>query len=505
MWLFHPLTEEQIVTGDKAQLHISPEGIALSRNGRIKGDVGASVADYDVISDIGITGGRQVNLRVTFADDRRYWLLRGVSRPHGEWAQYTMQSYRDLLAWAAREEATQPLELDEIAARVRKYEDDLPLLGNLLIAQAIAHGASDMDLEPAGASCAVRYRIDGIVFPVAKIPAATSERLLRMIKNQAQLQAHRSDITQEGRIRLEIEPGPVDLRVTIMPGVAGEKLNVRLLNPATGLVSLGQLGMSQQQTGELKSLLARPTGAIVFCGPGGAGKTTSIYAALSYLAAQQSARAIATIEDPVEFDIEGISQTQVGAQLSFAEALPVLLRQDPGVVMVGEVRDPETALIAMRAGMTGQLLLTTIHAAGPELVIPRLLDLDLDPYMVSSALGAIVSQRLLRKLCPQCAAPCEATAESLAALGVTEEQLDGVELKCATGCPACNGTGYLGRTGIFDLTIIDEGIHRLIMARDLAAIRGRVASDALRMEAVARVKAGVTDIAEVIRVLGAKQ
>jgi type II secretory ATPase GspE/PulE/Tfp pilus assembly ATPase PilB-like protein len=504
MWLFHPLTEEQIVTGSRAELHIAPEGIALSRNGQIGGGFEASVADYDVISDISISGGRRVNLRITFADDRRYWLLRGVSRPHGEWAQYTMQSYRDLLAWGSGEEATRALGFEEIAARVRKYEDDLPLLGNLLIAQAIAHAASDMDLEPAGDSCTLRYRIDGIVFPVAKIPGATAERLLRMVKNQAQLQAHRSDITQEGRIRLDSGPGPVDLRVTIMPGVAGEKLNVRLLNPATGLVNLGQLGMSQEQTEQLKHLLAEPTGAIVFCGPGGAGKTTSIYAALSYLAAQQPARAIATIEDPVEFDIEGISQTQVGARLGFAEVLPVLLRQDPGVVMVGEVRDPETALIAMRAGMTGQLLLTTIHAAGPELVIPRLLDLELDPYMVSSALVAIISQRLLRKLCTECASACEVTAEELTALGVSEEELGG-DLKCASGCPACHGTGYLGRTGIFDLTVIDDDTRRRIMARDFAAIRASVASDALRTEAIARVKAGVTDVAEVIRVLGAKQ
>ncbi len=505
MWLFEPLTGEQLVTGDDAQLHMSPQGLALSRAGEVAADVSAAVADYQELSEVTMKGGRRVRLQLSFADGRRPWRLRGVPRPHGQWALYTIEGYQKLLAWASTDEATKPLEFDTIAGCIERYADDLPLLGNLLIAQAVAHGASDMDLEPAGDIYGLRYRIDGGVFPVAKLPAATAERLVRMLKNQARLQSHRSDVTQEGRIRLYPAAGPVDLRLTVMPGVAGEKVNVRLLNPATQLFGLDQLGMTQQQAEQMKALLARPTGAVLLCGPGGAGKTTTIYAALSSLAAQDATRTIATIENPVEFDLDGIAQTQIGPQLDFSAALSVLLRQDPGVVMVGEIRDPQTAQIAMRAGMTGQLLLTTVHAGGPELVIPRLLDLDVEPYMVSSALAAIVSQRLVRKVCAACAGAYQPTAEEMAALGLSSADLSGANLQTGNGCPACHNTGYRGRTGIFDTVLTDEDIRSLIMARDMQALRARLTSDGLRAAAIEKVKAGVTDIAEAIRVVGAAQ
>ncbi len=503
MWLFEPLSAEQIVTGDDGQLHMSPQGLALSRAGKVAADVASAAADYPDLSEVSIQGGRRVRLQLNFADGRRPWRLRGVPRPHGQWALYTIEGYQKLLTWASTDEATKPLGLDAIAAAIGRYADDLPLLGNLLVAQAIAHAASDLDLDPAGDTYGLRYRIDGGLFPVAKLPATTAERLVRMLKNQARLQAYRSDLTQEGRIRLQAAAGPVDLRLTVMPGVTGEKVNVRLLNPATQLFGLDELGMSQQQATQMRALLARPTGAVLLCGPGGAGKTTTIYAALSALADQDATRTIATIENPVEFDLDAIAQTQIGPHLDFAAALSVLLRQDPGVVMVGEIRDPQTAQIAMRAGMTGQLLLTTVHAGGPELVIPRLLDLDVEPYMVSSALAALVSQRLVRKVCPACAGIYQPTSEQMTALGLSSADLAGANLQTADGCPACHGTGYRGRTGIFDITLIDEDVRTLIMARDMQALRARLTSNGLRAAAIEKVKAGVTDIAEAIRVVGA--
>ena len=505
MWLFEPLTCEQTVPGDRRWLHLSPDGLALSEAGKVAGDTSYALADYGAISEVLLRGGRRASLRLAFADHRNPWVVRGVPRPHAEWALHTISGYRKLTRWALSEEAKAPLTFDKIAARVNMYADDMPLLGNLLIAQAIAHAASDMDLEPTGDAYALRYRVDGAVFSVAGMPRTAAERLLRMLKNQANLQAHRSDITQEGRIRLAAQTGPVDLRVTIMPGIAGEKVNVRLLNPATQLFGLDELGMSGPQVARMETLLSAPTGAVVLCGPGGAGKTTTIYAALTYLAGLGPGRAISSIEDPVEFDLEGVSQTQVGHGLDFAKALAVLLRQDPGVVMVGEIRDPETAQIAMRAGMTGQLLLTTMHASGPELVIPRLFDLAVEPYMISSALAAIVSQRLLRKVCESCAATCTPSAEELAAAGITSEMAAGATFKTGKGCPACHETGYKGRIGIFDLTAIDEDTANLIMARNMAALRMKLTSDGLRAAAFEKVKAGVTDIAEVIRVLGVRQ
>jgi type II secretory ATPase GspE/PulE/Tfp pilus assembly ATPase PilB-like protein len=505
MWMFEPLATEQVVPGENGQLHLSPEGLALSRAGKIAGQVDQALADYDVVSTVAVGRGGRARLRVEFTDDRTPWVIKGVPRPHAMWAVYTVEAYQKMLAWATSEEATKPLELPTIAARIEQHADDLPIQGNLLVAQAIAHRASDMDLEPSNGAYSLRFRIDGSLFPVARMPLPAARRLVRMIKNQARLQAHRTDMTQEGRTRLMMPSGPVDLRVTVLPAVAGEKLNIRLLNPATQLFGLNELGLDEQQAAQFKSLLARPTGAIILCGPGGAGKTTTMYAALQYLLDTASPRAMATIEEPVEFELEGVSQTQVGPQLSFARALSVLLRQDPGVIMLGEIRDPETARIAMRAGMTGQLLLTTIHATGPETAIPRLLDLDAEPYMVSGALVAIVSQRLLRKVCTACAQAYQPRHEELAAAGLTEADLSGVTLQTGTGCPICHNTGYSERTGIFDIVMIDESVQALILARDIEALRASLRSDGLYRAAVDKLRSGITDLAEVIRLLGARQ
>ena len=505
MWLFEPLTTEQIITGARAQLHLSADGLALSRGGVTGGDIAASVADYAEVAEVSVGAGRSCALELGFGTGRPAWTLKGVARPQAQWAAHTIEGYRDLAAWSLSSEARAPLAPDELARHLHAYTDDLVLFGNLLVAQAVCHVASDIDLEPSGDTYDIRLRIDGTVQPVASIPADLGARLLRMFKNQAGLQAHRHDITQEGRIRIGRDGGPVDLRVTVMPGISGEKLNVRIFNPATQLFAIANLGMSKAQAETLAGLLSEPTGAIVICGPGGSGKTTTLYAALQHLAERPARRAIATIEDPVEFDLPGVSQTQVGRDLDFPKALSVLLRQDPGVIMVGEIRDPQTAQIAMRAGMSGQLLLTTIHAGGPEMVIPRLLDLGLEPYMVSSALSAIVSQRLVRTLCPACAQHVTLNPQDLAAIGLQPAELVGAEAKAAVGCPQCRGTGYIGRTGIFDITRICDEIGQLVMARDVATIRERLAGDGLRRAAAEKVLAGVTDVAEVVRVLGGEK
>ncbi len=505
MWLFEPLTTEQIITGARAQLHLSADGLALSRGGVNGGDIAASVADYAEVAEVSVGAGRSCALQVGFGPSRPAWTVKGVARPQAQWAAHTIEGYRDLAAWSLSSEARDPLAPDELAKRLHACTDDLVLFGNLLVAQAVSHIASDIDLEPSGDTYDIRLRIDGTVQPVASIAVDLGARLVRMLKNQAGLQAHRHDITQEGRIRLGRDEGPVDLRVTVMPGISGEKLNVRIFNPATQLFNVANLGMSREHAEEFAGFLAQPTGAVVICGPGGSGKTTTLYAALQHVAEKPAGRAIATIEDPVEFDLPGVSQAQVGRDLDFPKALSVLLRQDPGVIMVGEIRDPQTAQIAMRAGMSGQLLLTTIHAGGPEMVIPRLLDLGLEPYMVSSALSAIVSQRLIRTLCPACAQPATLTAQDLAAIGLQPAELIGVQAKAAVGCPQCRGTGYAGRTGIFDITRIGAEVGRLVMARDVGAIRERLATDGLRRAAAEKLLAGVTDVAEVVRVLGGEK
>lgn len=500
MWLFQPLTTEQVLTGDNASVHLSPGGIVYIP--AKKGAGPEEVADYSEITRVSTHGWGRVTVQFDFASGRGPWRVKGVPKPHGRWARRAVQEYMQYATWGGGEGMSRALDFPAIQEYIKETAENLPLLGNFLIRQAINHRANDMELEPRRDSYAYRLRIDGVMFDVADIPSETAGRILRMFKNEADLQSYRTDVTQEGRISVDGEDGPVDLRVTVMPGVGGEKLSVRVLNPGAQLFDLDELGMTGAQVKEVTELISRPTGAIVFCGPGGSGKTTSIYAALREIHGDINGRSLASIEDPVEFDLDGISQTQTGPDLGFAKALSVILRQDPGVVMVGEIRDPETAEIAMRAGMTGQLLLTTLHSASAELVIPRLLDFDVEPYMVASALSAIVSQRLVRTLCESCAEDYEPTPGDLEALGVSPGAFEGASLKIGQGCEKCHGTGYRGRTGIFDIVTIGPELSELVLNEDIRAIRQRVAGPGLMDSAIEKLRAGETDIPEILRVLG---
>ncbi len=504
MWLFEPLAGEQIVTGSIAQLHMSPDGLALTQRGKITTEVARASADYADLAHVSVRGGKNVTLRIGFGDGRPDWTIPGVPRPHALWAAHTVEAYKSILDWRNSEEAIKPINFAGMQAHIDARLDELPLLGNLLIGQALMHRASDLDIEPVSGASVIRYRIDGMVFPAGKLPENTARRLVRMLANQSGLQAHTDNIPQEGRIRTRGGDGFVDLRVTILPGITGQKVNIRVLDPATQLFEVEQLGMTDDQIAQFKSALTAPQGAIALCGPGGAGKTTTLYAALRHLSKGLGRRAIATIEDPVEFELDNISQTQVSADLDFARALSVLMRQGPDVIMLGEIRDPQTARIAMRAGMTGQLLLSTIHASGPEIVIPRLLDFGVEPYMISSAMSVIISQRLIRTLCPQCAQTYTPSADELTAAGISGIEMRGTWHK-ANGCEACHQTGYSGRTGIFDITLIDDAIRSMIMMRDMNGLRASLQSDGLRKAALSLVEEGVTDIAELRRVLGGAQ
>ncbi|MFP3905366.1 MAG: GspE/PulE family protein, partial [Armatimonadota bacterium] len=484
MWLFQPLTGEHVVTGDNASLHLSQTGLAYRPVKKRAEKAGELVADYSQVTRVSVHGWRRATLRLELADGKGPWQVKGLPKPHGQWARHTIEEYMRFASWTAEDAMRSPMDFAEIAGYIGQHSDDLPLLGNFLVRQAINHRANDMELEPRRDGYAFRLRIDGVIFDVGTIPADTAGRLLRMFKNQARLKSYRTATTQEGRITLTGIDGPVDLRVTVMPGIGGEKLSIRVLNPAAQLFDLGRLGLTDEQNRQVQELIHQPTGAVVFCGPGGSGKTTSIYAALQELRQGTGGRSLATIEEPVEFDLDGVSQTQVTEGLDFAKALSVILRQDPGVVMVGEIRDPQTAEIAMRAGMTGQLLLTTMHSASAELVIPRLLDFGVEPYMVASALSAIISQRLVRTLCDACAKEYEPTTGDLEALGVSRDAFEGATLKMGQGCEKCHGTGYHGRTGIFDIVTVDDELSRLVMQQDIAVIRQRLSGPGLMQSAV---------------------
>jgi general secretion pathway protein E len=381
-------------------------------------------------------------------------------------------------------------------------EDDAPIIRliNALLAQALREGASDIHLEAYENRSVIRYRVDGILRDVMTPPRALHAALVSRIKVMASLDIAEKRLPQDGRISLRVAGRPVDVRVSTLPTGHGERVVLRLLDKRHGRLELEALGMNPAALGALDSLIRAPHGIILVTGPTGSGKTTTLYAALSRLDA--SKLNIMTVEDPIEYDLDQISQTHVNPRidLTFARALRAILRQDPDVVMIGEIRDLETAQIAVQASLTGHLVLATLHTNDALGAVTRLADMGVEPYLLATSLIGVLGQRLVRRLCPACkrGAPPDA-AEQAALAGFAVEQV-----MHAVGCPECNQTGYRGRTGVYELFTLTDAARRLIhdgaseaALREIALGTGWVSlyDDGLRW-----VAAGETTLEEVMRV-----
>jgi type II secretory ATPase GspE/PulE/Tfp pilus assembly ATPase PilB-like protein len=368
-----------------------------------------------------------------------------------------------------------------------------------VLAAARDAGASDVHFQPGAGGLALTWRIDGVLQPVATLPARVAPNLVARLKVLAELLTYRNDVPQEGRIRGT--PGEVEMRVSSFPTLFGEKAVVRIFAGADRFLRLDDLGLPETITAELAHLLAETSGAIVLSGPAGSGKTTTIYACLRELAARsRGERSLATLEDPIEAVVPGVAQAQVNQAvgLTLESGLKSLLRQDPEVIAIGEIRDKATAEIALQAALTGHLILTTVHAGSACEVIGRFLDMGIEPYVVRSGLRAVVAQRLVRRLCA-CARPARDPDDFLG-LPITSAMLP-------QGCEACRGTGYIGRTVLAEMLLPEtEELARAVLARgDVRALeRIAVASGMIdRWErACAAVEAGLTSPAEVRRILG---
>ncbi|UCC69540.1 MAG: type II/IV secretion system protein, partial [Armatimonadota bacterium] len=354
----------------------------------------------------------------------------------------------------------------------------------------------------------VRYRIDGLLADVAELDAALTDPVLARLKLLANLAMFRSDVPQEGRVVIELQGRSVDLRVSVLPTLHGEKAVVRIFDSANALRPLDQLGMTSGLQEQFASLLSRPQGAILLTGRANSGKTTTLYAAVQHIHGQRRGlSSIVTVEDPVEYDLGIVSQTQVNpvAGLTFAAGLRTVLRQDPEVIMLGEIRDLETAEIAIRAGLTGHLVLSTAHARSAAGVFARLLDMGLEPFLVTSSVSAVIAQRLVRTLCPDCTTASAPTADALARVGLREAPA-GARFRAATGCEACRGSGYRGRTGVFHLLPMNNALRDLVMARlpaqELEQRAAQVAPGSLLEAGVQKATEGVTSLDEVARVIG---
>jgi type IV pilus assembly protein PilB len=405
-------------------------------------------------------------------------------------------------------DAVEEMDDEEDAAEVielRDQADEAPVvkLVHSVIADAVRRGASDIHFEPRSSDMRVRYRIDGVVMDTTTVPRQLVAGLVSRVKIMANLDIAERRVPQDGRIGLGVDGRHVDLRVATLPVVRGESIVMRILDKEAVVMDLDVLGMSEHDRQRFHESLHSTHGAILVTGPTGSGKTTTLYAGLTTVNTPE--KTIITVEDPVEYELTGVKQVQVNPKtgLTFAAGLRSMVRADPDIIMVGEVRDKDTALIAIESALTGHLVLTTLHTNDAPLAAARLVEMGIEPYLVASGVACVVAQRLVRRLC-DCKAEVDLTTEVLADQGFDVDQgFKGFE---PVGCVRCNHTGYRGRLGIYEVMPITEGLRKLILEkasademRDFARGQGmRV----LREDGLEKLREGVTSVAEVLRVAG---
>ena len=383
---------------------------------------------------------------------------------------------------------------------------DAPIikLVNLLISGALKDRASDIHVEPYQSALKVRYRIDGVLYDVLSLPRKIQSPLTSRVKIMARLNIAEKRLPQDGRIEIRIADRSVDVRVSVLPTIYGERVVLRLLDKTVNILQLVDLGMSTQSISFFDRLIKSPYGIILVTGPTGSGKTTTLYAALSSI--NQPGINIITIEDPIEYQIDGIGQIQVNPKidLTFAQGLRSIVRQDPDVILVGEIRDQETAEIAIQSSLTGHLVFSTLHTNDAASAVTRIIDMGIEPFLVTSSVIAIIAQRLVRVLCPKCKEPYRPDENSLYNIGIDQDILTGRTIYQKKGCPSCKHTGYRGRTAIFEIMAMDEPLRRLILKtsdsnsiNDLAMQRGMIN---LVQDGANKVLSGITTVEEVLRV-----
>lgn len=396
--------------------------------------------------------------------------------------------------------------------KIIKAEDHIaPEIIEEIITDAVAYHASDVHFEPqSDETVQVRFRIDGLLQEVGRLPFKYYQNILNRIKVQAKLRIDEHFAAQDGSMRFEHEEGYVDLRVSIIPTVEGEKVVIRILARYIKNFTLGELGLSESHQNIILNNIKKPFGMILVVGPTGSGKSTTLYAALR--ATQKPELNITTIEDPVEYRIEGVNQIQVNTQtdLTFAKGLRSIVRQDPDVILVGEIRDQETAEIAVNAALTGHLLHSTFHANDAATSIPRLLEMDVEPFLVASTLELIIGQRLVRKICDHCRVSFSASKKDLdtqhkvASSMLLSGNQSSVNLYKGKGCEACGHTGFKGRTAIFEMIAVSPALKELILKNpstaEIWALAKKEGAASLFEDGIDKVKQGVTTIEELLRV-----
>lgn len=377
---------------------------------------------------------------------------------------------------------------------------------NQIIWEAHKDRATDIHLEPQEMDLRIRYRVDGVLHAIPVPPQLKrfQSAIISRIKVMANMDIAEKRLPQDGRISLRVQGSEIDVRVSTMPTVYGESVSLRLLMRSSGMLGLDNLGMAERDTKLLLKLITKPHGILLVTGPTGSGKSTSLYAWLHTI--NSTDLRILTIEDPIEYEMAGVNQINVRAEIgmTFAVGLRHILRQDPDVIMVGEIRDKETAEIAIRAALTGHLVFSTLHTNDAAGAVTRLIDMGIEPFLVASSVEGLVAQRLVRRLCPACKKPRKVDSDFLASVGFPVERLVEGTLYEPDGCEECRGTGFKGRTGVYELIVITDALRPLIVSRassnEIKAVALREGMHTLRDDGWNKALAGVTTIEEVLRV-----
>ncbi len=383
---------------------------------------------------------------------------------------------------------------------------DAPIikLVNVMLSQAVKDKASDIHIEPTQKGLKIRYRLDGILYDMISPQKQIQSALISRVKVMADMNIAEKRLPQDGRIEIRIGDKNIDIRASTIPTAFGERVVLRLLDKTKIFISISELGMPDERLDEFNELINAAHGIFLVTGPTGSGKTTTLYGALSTI--NNTDKNIITIEDPIEYQLDGVGQIQVNPKidLTFARGLRSIVRQDPDVILVGEIRDLETAEIAIQSALTGHLVFSTLHTNDSASAVTRLIDMGIEPFLITSSVIAILAQRLVRVICPKCKEEYHPDEQSLAKVGITPQMLKGRKIYRGTGCPACLNTGYAGRTGIFELLIVNESIQNLILkTSDSNAIKQKAIENGmvtLRQNGAQKILSGITTIEEVFRV-----
>ena len=470
--------------------------IPISRqNGQILVGI-AEPADIFLIDDIKRRLGHSIQLTVTPADD----ILRAIEESSASASEQVEEIIRDIA-----EDTVEVVDsTDQEVTDLEKIAGESPVIryANYLISSAVRDGASDIHIEPGEKRLRVRCRIDGMLFEQHAPPLQMHAAVISRLKIMANLDIAERRLPQDGRIRAMVQGRGVDLRVSTLPVAHGEKCVIRILDNRSITIGLENLGMERDMLEDFKRQILGPHGIVLVTGPTGSGKSTTLYSALQIM---DSGRLnISTVEDPVEYELPTINQVNVhdSIGMTFSAALRSLLRQDPDIIMIGEIRDEETARIAVQASLTGHLVLSTLHTNDAPSSITRLINIGVEPYLISAAVNAVLAQRLVRRICENCKQPMEEVGPNIAAY-LQMHQASGIKLYYGAGCEKCRQTGYKGRTGIYELLEMDDEIRNLITTSPaLSELRRGVEKKGmytLRQDGLAKVAAGLTTVEEIMR------